>query len=158
MLKEKLDKILAKKKSLPDNEKKAKMDVVKGLSDDMAAHMHKRMGPHAVKKVSVASDSPEGLKAGLDMAKQVATDPSAEPAMHEGGSVPEGHDAMEEPDKEGEKYMDAEVEGSPAEEASESPEEEASEDDNEFQGLDMQELDEKLQKLMELKKKMEHSK
>ena len=147
MLKDKFEKLLAKKKSLPDSERKAKMDVVKDLSDDMADHMQKRMG--SLKKVSVASDSSEGLKAGLDMAKDKVDD------MNKGGVVGSpGHDSMEEPEDEADKYMDAEE--SPEEEAEESPEEEASEDEeNEFHGLDMDALNEKIQKLLEMKKKME---
>ena len=154
MNKEKLQKLLAKKRSLPESERKAKMDVVKGLSDDMAEHMHKRMG--GLKKVEVASDSKEGLNAGLDLAKEVA----GREHMSEGGEVeqsyqPSDHDLMKEPDEEAKKYMDADTEGTRAEEASESGEEEASEKDNEFQGLDMNDINDKIEKLMELKKHME---
>lgn len=53
-------------------EKKAKMNAVHGMrktaSDMMAEPLH------GLKKVSVASDSPEGLKMGLDKAKDVVDD------------------------------------------------------------------------------------
>lgn len=143
MNKEKLQKLLAKKRDLPENEKKAKMDVVKGLSDDMADHMHKRMG--GLKKVEVASNSPEGMKAGLDMAKKAAE--HDELHMSSGGEVPEGHDAMEEPEKEGEKYMDADVPSS---------DEESSEDEHEHaEDLDLDAIKQKIEHLLELQRKME---
>lgn len=159
MNKEKLQKLLAKKRNLPEAEKKAKMDVVKGLSDDMADHMHRRMG--GLKKVEVASDSKEGLKAGLDLAKQVASRESH--GFSDGGEAeqsyqPSDHDQMKEPEEEGKKYMDADTEGTRAEEASESAEEEASEHEDNFQGLDVNQIDDKIQKLLELKKQLEHSK
>lgn len=151
MLKDKLHKILAKKRVLPDAEKNAKMDVIKGLSDDMADHMQERMGK--MKKVTVASDSDEGLNEGLDKAKEIA----GAKQMHDGGEVDQGyteagHDLMDEPEEEGEKYMSA----NPHQDQGSNPEaeDEASEDD-EFQGLDMHEVNDKLQKLMSLKKKME---
>lgn len=159
MLKEKFMKMLAKKRDLPAHEKNAKMDVVKGLQDDMSDHMQQRMGK--LKKVTVASDSDEGLKAGLDKAKDIA----ASSPMYKGGEVDQGyteagHDLMDEPEEEGEKYMDA----NPHQDQGAIPEEEEVEGDNgdesenEFEGLDMAEVSDKLQKLMDLKKKLESKK
>lgn len=150
MLKDKLQKILAKKRNLPEAEKKAKMDVVKGLSDDMADSMHERMGK--LKKVAVESDSKEGLKKGLDKAKELVS----RKRMSEGGEVDQsyteaGHDLMDEPEEEGEKYMDA----NPHQDQGSNPDVEASDEMDEFEGLDMSEVNDKLQKLMQLKKKME---
>lgn len=191
-MKDKLHKMMAKKRDLLPHEKKAKMDVVKDLRGVASDMLGDQMD--SLKKVSVMSNSKEGLKAGLDKARHVMSDgeekgmqrdaeapysdykhaidehegeegandmgyadggPVLDPkklesaqdsirkafGYNEGGSVNEAYDD------------DAIEEGSPEEEASESPEEEASED--EFHGLDMKEVDEKLQKLMDLKKRME---
>lgn len=153
MNKDKLQKLLAKKRNLPEAEKKAKMDVVKGLSDDMADHMHKRMG--GLRKVEVASDSPEGLKAGLDMAKKASEGDSNQLKMNMGGIVP-GHDKMDEPEEEGEKYMDADKDSQPEPEESSSPDEEASEQDHEHaEDMDLDAIKEKIEHLMALQRKME---
>lgn len=152
---DKFKKMLAKKKDLPDHEKKAKMDVIGALRDDMHEEMKKKLP--SMKKVSVASDSPEGLKAGLDKAKQiVASRAHSEDAdeMNEGGiaGYAEGgevedeakeHLFMDEPEEESEKYT-----GEDDDSASE-------DEENEFHGLDMNEVNDKLQKLMEFKKKLE---
>ena len=56
-------------KQMSPVEKQAKMNAVK----DMRKHVSDQMAEplHSLKKVSVASDSPEGLQAGLEKAKQV---------------------------------------------------------------------------------------
>lgn len=67
---DKLHKMLSKKKPLSgDMEKNAKMDVIQHLKDMASGQMKDRMG--AMKKVSVASDSDQGLKAGLDKAHDI---------------------------------------------------------------------------------------
>jgi len=173
MLHDKLKKMLGKKRDLSENEKNAKMDVLK----DLRGHASEAMG-HKLGKVSVMSNSQEGLKNGLKKAGQVVSSPEMagmlahaenpygdlksameehqgelpSEKMFEGGEV-EGEE--ESPDQGDYEAVD---EGSPAEEESESPEEEASEeDDEEFHGLNMDEIKNKIQKLMELHKKMESS-
>jgi membrane protease subunit (stomatin/prohibitin family) len=73
MLKEKLMELLKKKKregaELSDVEKQAKMGVVKDLQDFAKESMGE--GLKGVKKVTVAADSPEGLKAGLEKAEDI---------------------------------------------------------------------------------------
>ena len=70
---EKLKKILSKKRDLSPNEKHAKMDVVKHLRDMASEAMGDKLD--GLKKVSVMSDSPEGLKAGLHKASEIVSDP-----------------------------------------------------------------------------------
>lgn len=194
-MKEKLMKMMAKKKDLSPAEKKAKMSAVK----DLKSAAHEAMGSKMdhLKKVSVMSDSPQGLEHGLDMAKHVVSNPEMlnmknhaendmgdyksaldehahdennqedgwvndENRYAEGGQVPE---LEESPDKGDYDSVDAEDNNDSMEEESpdqgeyeavnqESPAEHEDEED-EFHGLDMNELDAKLQKLMMLKKKME---
>lgn len=177
----KMMKMLAGKKDLSDKEKKAKMDVASSLRDDMAGEMKKKMVP--MKKVSVMAPDQEGLQKGLQAAKAIASaapsdqsdddmgmddggevaDPdklqSAQDSMRkafgyaEGGIVnnsdsdselnaahdgEEGHDQMDEAPSEAPKYGDEE-----------------DSEENEFHGLDMDELNSKLQKLMKMKHQME---
>lgn len=148
-MREKMMKMLAKKRDLSPVERHAKMDVVKGLKDSVSEMMgHKLDG---LKKVSVASDSSEGLKHGLEKAHDIvsgpehaemlkdAEDPYSEHSYSEGGEV--------------------EDEESPEHEASESPlEEEEEHEGDEFEGLDIADIDSKLQKLMEVKKRLESKK
>lgn len=79
-----LDKLIAKKKKegkeMPEGHKKAKSSVLEELMDDMSG-----MGAEKVKglkKVTVASNSPEGLEAGLSKAKQMIAK-KEEPEMGE---------------------------------------------------------------------------
>lgn len=171
MLHEKLKKLMAGKKGMSDNEKNAKMDVVSHLRDMAAGAMKDKMGSHAMHKVAVAADSAEGLKHGLDKAKQIvgqsedsdSGDSDSPIGMSEGGDVPEHdtsdkeeaqmlHDA-ENPEHDAlsahEEHDPEEQEGSPEEEASESPAEEASE----YDSMDEDELNKKLEQLMKSKKK-----
>lgn len=72
-MKDKLEKLFEKKAkeggSMPDHEREAKMDVVKQMKSDMAELMGDKL--KGSKKITVASDSKEGLKAGLDKAEQL---------------------------------------------------------------------------------------
>src|SRR4051812_14730606 len=115
MLDERFKKMLDKKKGLSDVEKDAKMDVVGDLRDAASEHMKKRMG--SLKKVTVASNSPEGLQDGLEKAEDIIGD-------------------------------------------QESPEVESSEQEPQegFEGLDLDAINEKLQKLMDLKQQLEQKK
>jgi len=70
MLRDKLMEALKnKKKDLSDSERDAKMDVVKDLRKSAMDSMKDRL--NGVKKVSVMSDSEEGLKEGLDKAEDI---------------------------------------------------------------------------------------
>lgn len=62
-------KMLEKKKGLSDVEKDAKMNVVKDLRDSASSMMKDKLG--GLKKVTVASDSKEGLEEGLDKAEEL---------------------------------------------------------------------------------------
>lgn len=198
-MKEKLMKMMAKKKDLSPAEKKAKMSAVK----DLKSAAHEAMGSKMdhLKKVSVMSDSPQGLEHGLDMAKHVVSNPEmlqmkdhAENDMGDYKSALEEHandepnqedgwvndenryaeggqvsEMEESPDKGDYDSVEAEDNNDGSEEESpdqgmyeavdqESPadhEEGQEDEDNEFHGLDMNQLDEKLKKLMMRKKSME---
>ena len=66
-------KMMEKKKEsggeMSDNEKKAKFDAVKSMRDWASGLMGDKL--KGLKKVEVASNSPEGLSAGLDKAKEI---------------------------------------------------------------------------------------
>lgn len=137
-----LEKMMEKKKQggkvLSPTEMKAKLGVVEDLKK-MAEDAMKDQG---LKKVSVASDSPEGLKEGLEMAKDKVTEMSSD------------HEA---PDAEDEEPMsDAEDH-----EMMEDAEDGESRDGDIFAGAehgdgedeDEGELDRKLAELMEKKKR-----
>lgn len=66
---EKMMKMLKGKSKLSPLEKEAKMSVMKALSDDMSGELKNKL--KGLKKVTVASDSPEGLKAGLEKAEEM---------------------------------------------------------------------------------------
>lgn len=69
---EMLAKLLKKKKSdkvMSEPEKQAKMEVLKNLDEDMAKAMSEKLA--GLKKVTVASDSSEGLEQGLEKAKEM---------------------------------------------------------------------------------------
>jgi hypothetical protein len=148
----KLNKILAKKRDLSAPEKRAKMDVIKHLRGEASDAMKDHMGHF--QKATVMADSPEGLKKGLDKAKEVVSS-GAFDKMREDAESSESdatHAREEQPG-----YADGgeveEDEESPEHEASESPAEEASEHD-EFSGMsheELQALQEKIQKLLESK-------
>ncbi len=153
------------KKKLSPLEQKAKMGVVKDLRDLAAKHMSDKL--EGLKKVTVASDSEEGLKHGLDKAKEIVSSPEMEHMRSEAErgfgahadqlagdenkhvhDMPETADAHEPLRDE----QDEEAEESPSEEEHESPEEEASEHD-EHDDMDEDELDKKLQHLMAMKER-----
>jgi len=199
-MKDKLHKMMAKKRDLMPHEKKAKMDVVKDLRGVASDMLGDEMD--GLKKVSVMSNSKEGLRAGLDKARHVMSDgeehqmqkdaeapysdyrkaieehegehggndmgyadggpvvdptkiQSAQDSMRKAFGYNEGGEVNEAHDDDQEDPNDEESEESAEHEASESPEEEAAEQEDEFHGLDMDQVDEKLQKLMEMKRKME---
>lgn len=64
-----MDKMKKKGKELDPLEKEAKMSVVKAMREAASEEMTDKLGK--LKKVTVASDSKEGLQAGLDKAKEM---------------------------------------------------------------------------------------
>lgn len=70
MLHDKFNKMLSKKKDISDNEAKARGDVLNDLQGMASEEMGKKL-----QKVSVMSDSKEGLSKGLEKAKQIVSSP-----------------------------------------------------------------------------------
>lgn len=64
-----MKKLEKKGRDLDPNEKKAKLDVIKELRNQASEMMGGKL--HPLKKVTVASDSEEGLKAGLQKAGDI---------------------------------------------------------------------------------------
>jgi hypothetical protein len=130
-MKEMLEKLRALKKDhepMDPMHKEAKMQVIKHLHDFLADQMKDKL--HGLKKVTVASDSKEGLASGLDKAQEMLV-----------GHAPVEHDLAEPKDEEAEQLeqpehdlkdydgedSEHEAEESPEEEAHESPAEELAE-------------------------------
>lgn len=70
-MKDKLHKMMAKKRDLMPHEKKAKMDVVRDLRGVASDMLGDKM--EGLKKVSVMSNSPEGLEEGLHKAHEIVS-------------------------------------------------------------------------------------
>jgi hypothetical protein len=151
MFNDKFKKMIEKKQGgkMSDAAKKAKMSVLhdlKGQADEAMGD-----GLKGLKKVTVASDSPSGLKHGLDKAKEIV-----------GGSMfddkspeEESHESPEEAKSEGDMME------SPEHEASESPEFEKGESEGikeEIAQMDEEEVNQALKELMDRKKQLEESK
>jgi len=163
----KLMQMMAKKKDakpMSEMEKKAKLDSVNELRDAAQEAMGGKLD--GLKKVSVLSDSSQGLKHGLDKARQVMSGAEDQDLMEQAESnkadpFEKSHDELSghmNPHDERSKHMmseggDVESEESPEHEASESPEEESSEHEEDDMSED--EINQELERLMELKKKME---
>lgn len=130
MMKKLLEKKSKDGKMLPDHEKEAKMSVLHDLKNHMNDMMANKVD--GLKKVSVMSDSPEGLKEGLDKAQELLHHPKDSELALPSDSDKESGESLEE-----------EASESPEEEALESPEEEMSEGD----------IDAKIAHLMALKSK-----
>ena len=124
-----IDKKKAEGKSMSPVHKEAKGSVLSDLMDHLEGMgMDKVKG---MKKVSVASDSKEGLKTGLDKAKELVS----------------GHESDD-------SQVDDEMEESPEHEASESPEEESSEHEEkspEELQAEIEELKARLEQLTSMK-------
>lgn len=112
--------MFGKKKEMSPNEKKAKLAALKG-AHSMAADAMKE-GLSGAKKVSVMSDSKEGLKKGLDMAEKIV-----------GEQEDEDSELGEKEEDMAEGYENQQEEAEPMDEA---------------------EIDEEIQRLMELKAKL----
>jgi hypothetical protein len=138
---EKFKKLLQSKKAKPvsETEKSAKMDVLQDLKKHAMDMMGEKL--HGLKKVTVASDSKEGIKKGLDKAKQILGKSSDEEEIC--------------PECEGEGCPACEIEESPEHEASESSEEETSEhelgEEPSDENMSEEELDAKIKELMKKK-------
>lgn len=82
MAQDKMMKMMMSKKkagsTLSDGEKKAKLQALMGMKDLANSHMGNKL--KNLKKVTVASNSPEGLKAGLHKAEDMA-DESGDPSQ-----------------------------------------------------------------------------
>lgn len=77
-----LDKLMSLKKGkkqLPDAERDAKMSAAKEFGDLAKSAMGERM--KGLKKVTVASDSPEGLEEGLEKAQEMVDPEESEDEM-----------------------------------------------------------------------------
>jgi hypothetical protein len=107
----------------------SKMSVLQQLRDQMAGLMKDDLQPGKMKKVEVAASDEEGLKHGLDKAKEVLSGSEMEP--------------MEEKD-----------EGSPEEERAESPEEKAEEMAMDASDEDLDAMIKKLEEMKQHKKSM----
>lgn len=145
----------ANKKKLSPLEQKAKIGVVKDLRDLAAKHMSDKLGD--LKKVTVASDSSEGLQDGLNKAKEIVSSPemahmasAAEKGYgdHEdmlaGDENQHVHDMPETAD------AHASMRDEEDQEAQLSPDQE---EHSEHDDMDEDELDQKLQHLMALKER-----
>ena len=151
---DKMMKMLGKKRDLSEHEKSAKMDVMKEMRDEAAKAMHGKLD--GLKKVSVMSDSPQGLKEGLDKAKSMMSaggkvsdeemDNMREKAEDDQSNSFGPEDSEEAPDDLN-AHME-EDEESPEHEASESAEEES----KEHEDMSPDELDQEIAKLQEMKK------
>lgn len=87
MMNDKLMKRMEKKgKKLNPLEQKAKMGVIKELSDQAGAMMGDKI--KGLKKVTVASDSPEGLKAGLEKAEEIVDPKESEDGEETEAEIP----------------------------------------------------------------------
>lgn len=151
MMQKLMDKKKEEGKGLSDVAKKAKIGVVESLKK-MAEDAMKEKG---LKKVSVASDSSEGLKHGLDMAKDKVEDMS------------QGHEDIVSPDEEDEMLDDAEYgkahgadmlsgggHGMAGDDRLQSTMDDDSDEEEASEDMDEDELDRKLAELMDKKKKL----
>lgn len=108
----KMDKLFSKKKKedkeMSAPEKKAKSSVLETLRDYASEQMGKKLG--GLKKVTVASDSEEGLEKGLEKAKQILGDKEHEEMVEDAESGPDnGEDLFsggEEESEESDEEMD----------------------------------------------------
>ena len=137
-------------KPMSNLEKNAKLKAVhqmrKMATDEMSEPLKN------LKKVTVASNEPEGLKMGLEKAKQMlGHDPEMEQMEEETGEDLD-HDNEEGEDPAHQMKVMGHEEGSPEEEASESPEEEKAEEE-----MSPEELQAKIHELqMMLQEKQSH--
>lgn len=165
MMREKLLSKLEKKgKKLDPLEQEAKKGVIGEMSRQAGAAMGDKIHPRM--KAEISSDSKEGMKKGLDKAAGLvdkANPYDTDPEKLVENAEEDMHEDLDHDNEEGEsaehkaKVFGHDEEGSPEEEAMESPEEESKEDvEAEHADHSPEELDAKIQHLMELKRKKEH--
>lgn len=125
-----------KKREMSDDERDAKLSVLKDLRDQAAGDMSEKM--RGLKKVTVAASDKEGLKKGLEKAEEIV----------------EGSEAFKQDpfrrQKDAEELMEDEPEMSPESEAK-------AEDDESYEDCSPEELDAKIEKLKALKLKKQAS-
>lgn len=176
---DKMMKMLGKKRDLSEHEKKAKMDVMNEMKNEAAGAMNDKMD--GLKKVSVMSNSPEGLKHGLEKAHDLVSQQSddmsdsddSDEGMAEGGMVKDENEDLMRAEAENPYHdndmakaehafpegQDESEEEDPDHEGEESNEEELAEDhpSNEGHQMSEEEIDSKLKHLMSLKAKLSKS-
>lgn len=138
---DKMDKLKKKKsKEMSPTEKDAKMSVVESLRDMASKAMGDKL--QGLKKVTVASDSKEGLKKGLEKAEDLLNNLPEAAAMKEKGQ----ENPMSEVEESSDPFSDLEEESSEESESSENEE------------MSESELDEKIKELLAQKEAMKKSK
>lgn len=103
--------MFGKKKEMSDSEKKAKLSAL-GEAHKMASDMMKG-GLGGLKKVTVAADSKQGLKKGLEKAEDILGEQDEEDSMmglHEDDEASEHKSAQDESEPMDEEELDAEIE------------------------------------------------
>jgi len=127
---------------MSDMKLQAKLKAIQMMRDAADGEMKNRI-KNGIKKVSVMSDSSEGLKAGLDKAKELTSKPDLMSHLAEaaGNDSEESPDEME--DSEMPKHDEASEEETPEEEAGESKIDEIVEE------VDPSEIEELIKKLQE---------
>lgn len=142
-------------KKISGNQQTSKIKVIEAMRDMAAAQMGDKL--KGLKKVTVASNDPAGLKIGLDKAKELLSkkpgdeeDESMEDPIEEASETPQEEDAEENDENSHDKPLHSAMlmdHGS----VDHGSDEEGS---DEFAHMDEQELDEKLQELMAAKAKL----
>jgi len=160
---EKFDKLLAKKmkdkkSEMGDTERDAKMSVLQHVKD-MAQDMMKGRLQDGMKKVTVASDSKEGLEDGLQKAKDMMT-AREEGKEEEATGDEEGpeHESQESPDYEAAEHGETMKSHDGLEMEAIKPKGLDIEPMEEGEDLDESQLDAKLSHLMKLKERMQAKK
>lgn len=125
--------MFGKKKEMSDSEKKAKLAAL-GEANKMATGMMKG-GLEGLKKVTVASDSKEGLKKGLDKAEEIVDD----------GGEDSNPFAKFKKDKE----------SSPFGKSEDTSGDDSEEYEDATESMDEEELDAEIERLMQLKEKLQ---
>lgn len=166
-MKKMIEKMRAKGKKMAPEEKKAKMSVLQDLHKEASSAMAD--GLKGLKKVTVASDSEEGLEHGLEKAKDIVKEMPdlAKNAMKSMGEEVEGDEHAE--DKEHQMHDTYEDEEEDADQHPDAMADDADDDHNvpmheklsdyqdEHDDMDEEELNKRLEKLMRLKKKREQA-
>ena len=141
---EKLMKLKKGKKEMPEEEVAGKAAAIKSFGDIARESMGKKID--GLKKVTVASNSPDGLKDGLEKARELL----AGKKSHEMEESPE-EEAHESPEEESAEDVMEHDEEAPGHSEEDSLEHEKEEDEH----MTIHEIDAKILELMALKKEKE---